>query len=862
MSYGSIAGGGGLGSRGPFGGPSRQGYQPLECARCWTEYGIRHFPCPSPESKLQNPCVGKDGEGDLGPAGTPIVPRARKRGPGVAPEGSRMPEPTSSPTLSPTTGPRKDLAAGPHGRIVGPTSSPTTSPTTGPRKDLAAGPHGRMAGPTSSPTSSPTTGPRKDLAAGPHGRMVGPSATRAKKRKPNFCPQETEVLVSKVSKHHQLLFGTGLLKAEPTRRYRVWSRILQAVNALGYCRRDVVDLKHKWRDLRAVVRRKLGDLRKAAHGPSPGSGKPQALALTPVEQVVAKTFSCQALPSEGFGLEPPRATQVDPRDLQELFQETSANVFRINSSVTSLERSLQSLGTPSDTQELRDSLHTAQQETNKTIAASATTVKQMAELLRSSCPERPQLDRLKTQLSDAIQHYGVVQKKIAEKSRALLPMAQRGSKQSPQAPFAELADDEKIFNGSDNMWQGQEQALLPDITEEDLEAIRLREEAILQMESNLLDVNQIIKDLASMVSEQGEAVGSSSSKAMCRQSCSPKPATVALLPGAGPGSTPLRPGPHSRTKTRKPNFSPQETEVLVQRVRRHYPLLFGALRGTPARKHRVWSRILQAVNALGYCRRDLGDLKHKWRDLRGAVRKKLAEGGPAPGLVLTPVEHMVAETFSAHGPQGEGQATEPLPTDEEDETPSCLWLPLRTLEGPSPPEPDPLDLRGVFHAPTSSPSPPASPASTPPATTLMGSFQPSPPSSAPAPPLPSRRTPVAASETSVFEQRLLDSHRRQGALLSSWAQQQSTLMAQQNLLLQQLAEQSQRLADGVEALNRTLERLVEARPAREASPLLRDAGPAGGVAQGPAGGSQDSPQGAHSGLEVFSGMILKVEEEI
>ncbi|XP_021798390.1 t-SNARE domain-containing protein 1 isoform X4 [Papio anubis] len=837
MSYGSIAGGGGLGSRGPFGGPSRQGYQPLECARCWTEYGIRHFPCPSPESKLQNPCVGKDGEGDLGPADTPIVPRARKRGPGVAPEGSRMPEPTSS---------------------------PTSSPTTGPRKDLAAGPHGRMAVPTSSPTTSPTTGPRKDLAAGPHGRMVGPSATRAKKRKPNFCPQETEVLVSKVSKHHQLLFGTGLLKAEPTRRYRVWSRILQAVNALGYCRRDVVDLKHKWRDLRAVVRRKLGDLRKAAHGPSPGSGKPQALALTPVEQVVAKTFSCQALPSEGFGLEPPRATQVDPRDLQELFQEMLANVFRINSSVTSLERSLQSLGTPSDTQELRDSLQTAQQETNKTIAASATTVKQMAELLRSSCPhERPQLDRLNTQLSDAIQRYGVLQKKIAEKSRALLPMAQRGSKQqSPQAPFAELADDEKIFNGSDNMWQGQEPALLPDTTEEDLEAIRLREEAILQMESNLLDVNQIIKDLASMVSEQGEAVGSSSSKAMCRQSCSPEPATVALLPGAGPGSTPLQPGPHSRTKTRKPNFSPQETEVLVQRVRRHYPLLFGALRGTPARKHRVWSRILQAVNALGYCRRDLGDLKHKWRDLRGAVRKKLAEGGPTPGLILTPVEHMVAETFSAHGPQGEGQATEPLPTDEEDETPSCLWLPLRTLEGPSPPEPDRLDLQGVFHAPTSSPSPPASPASTPPATTLMGSFQPSLPSSAPAPPLPSRRTPVAASETSVFEQRLLDSHRRQGALLSSWAQQQSTLMAQQNLLLQQLAEQSQRLADGVEALNRTLERLVEARPAREASPSLRDTGRAGGVAQGPAGGSQDSPQGAHSGLEVFSGMILKVEEEI
>ncbi|XP_077928056.1 t-SNARE domain-containing protein 1 isoform X1 [Halichoerus grypus] len=871
MSYGSIAGSGGPGSHGPFGGPSRQGYQPLECAECRTEYGTRHFPCLSPESSPQDPCVGQDGEGDLGSAGTPRGPRARKRGPGVTPEGSGTP----------------------------------------------------------GPTSPPAAGPRKDCAGGARGRLAGPSATRAKKRKPNFCPQETEVLVSKVSKHHQLLFGTGLLKAEPARRFCVWSRILQAVNALGYCRRDIVDLKHKWRDLRAVVRRKLGDLQRVARGP----GGPQALALTPVEQAVAKTFSCQALSPEGFGPEPLPATQVDPADLQELFQQTSAGVFRINSNVTSLEQSLQALGTPNDTQELRESLHTEQQETNKTIAASTGALRQMSALLRGcSRQECVQLDRLKTQLADAIQRYGVVQKKIAEKSRALLPTAQRGGKQqSPRAPFAELPDDEKIFNGGDSMWQGQEQALLPEITEEDLEAIRLREEAILQIESDLLDVNQIIKDLASMVSEQGDAIGSGSSNT-CRQSSSPEPAVAALLPGLG--CAPLRRGLHSRTKTRKPNFSPQETEVLVRRVARHHPLLFGALRGTPSRKHRVWSKILQAVNALGYCRRDLGDLKHKWRDLRGAVRKKLAERPRAPGLILTPVERMVAETFSAPAPLGEGQAAEPLPNsieasleaasshteaasellagasrhqdgsrgrltstrcslpgpwplppystlraarpstwdlsaklgppgveaDEEDETPSCLWLPLRTLEGPSLPEPDPLDLRGTVPAPTSSPSPPASPASpasVPPAAAFPGAPGPSPPSTAPPPP-PGR----PAGEASEFEQRLLDSHRRQGALLSHWSQQQSALMAQQNLLLQRLVEQSQRLADGVEALNRTLEKLVEACPGRGSSPPVVDGTPAGGAACGPTRGSQSSPQGPHPGLEVFSGMILKVEEEV
>ncbi|EPQ07964.1 t-SNARE domain-containing protein 1 [Myotis brandtii] len=81
--------------------------------------------------------------------------------------------------------------------------------------------------------------------------------------------------------------------------------------------------------------------------------------------------------------------------------------------------------------------HLAQQETNRTIATSTSVVKRLAELLRGcSRQERLQLDRLKAQLSDAIQRYGAVQT------------------------------------------------------------------------SDLLDVTQILKDLAAVVSEQGEAVDS------------------------------------------------------------------------------------------------------------------------------------------------------------------------------------------------------------------------------------------------------------------------------------------------------------------------------------------------------------------
>ncbi|XP_071659855.1 t-SNARE domain-containing protein 1 isoform X3 [Patagioenas fasciata] len=239
----------------------------------------------------------------------------------------------------------------------------------------------------------------------------------------------------------------------------------------------------------------------------------------------------------------PLATQIDPSELQELFQETSANVFRINSNVTSLERSLRSLGTSNDTQELQDGLHATQQETNKTITTSTKAIKQLSEVVRgSSRQERLQLDRLMNQLSDAIQRYGAVQKKIAEKSKTLLPTGQRSTKQflqgrslrkqevkhiqSPRTPFSDLPDDEKIFNGGDGTWQNQsqDQALLSEITEEDLEAIRQREEAIQQIESDMLDVSQIIKDLASMVHEQGDTIATSQEDevlpSLCRVGCS------------------------------------------------------------------------------------------------------------------------------------------------------------------------------------------------------------------------------------------------------------------------------------------------------------------------------------------------------
>ncbi|KAI3361529.1 hypothetical protein L3Q82_013678 [Scortum barcoo] len=208
------------------------------------------------------------------------------------------------------------------------------------------------------------------------------------------------------------------------------------------------------------------------------------------------------------------STQVSPSELQDVFQETSSSIFQINSNVVTLEKNLQSLGTSRDTPELRQSLHSIQQQTNKVITSTSQLIKQLSDIISgSSRQDRLRLTRLKTELSESVQRYGDLQKKIAERSRALLPPAQTDKRKSPQTPSTEQIEEGPLFGEAVGS-EGGAQAFLSEISEEDVEVLRQREEALLQIEEantcqrDMLDVTQIMKDLASMVHEQGDAIDS------------------------------------------------------------------------------------------------------------------------------------------------------------------------------------------------------------------------------------------------------------------------------------------------------------------------------------------------------------------
>ncbi|XP_069501994.1 uncharacterized protein [Ambystoma mexicanum] len=137
------------------------------------------------------------------------------------------------------------------------------------------------------PSSSPSTFPSRDSSSFCGGTY--------RKRKANFSNEETETLVKNVVKHFGALYGLEALRTESTRRNQrrsqLWNQIQRQVNDLGYTPRSIDDLKHKWRDIRLDVKRKVTTKRSIFNS-----------RLTPMEKLVASTIGQSHLDGEHDGV--------------------------------------------------------------------------------------------------------------------------------------------------------------------------------------------------------------------------------------------------------------------------------------------------------------------------------------------------------------------------------------------------------------------------------------------------------------------------------------------------------------------------------------------------------------------------------
>ncbi|WAR02733.1 STX12-like protein [Mya arenaria] len=159
----------------------------------------------------------------------------------------------------------------------------------------------------------------------------------------------------------------------------------------------------------------------------------------------------------------------------ELFSQITRNISSINNGANVIEKAARIIGTDRDNGQAGDKIHHVSQETNRTVSNTTKILKQLGSR---------RLDR-----------------KAAEKAKTV------GRKEKPKPKVSTWLDDEDdkaqlvVDDTRRQQLLAQEQVI-----DDDLALIGEREDQIRALEGDILDVNEIFRDLGAMVHDQGEQI--------------------------------------------------------------------------------------------------------------------------------------------------------------------------------------------------------------------------------------------------------------------------------------------------------------------------------------------------------------------
>ncbi|CAB3359264.1 Hypothetical predicted protein [Cloeon dipterum] len=155
------------------------------------------------------------------------------------------------------------------------------------------------------------------------------------------------------------------------------------------------------------------------------------------------------------------------------------------------------LGTDRDCLGLRDNIHIEQLSTNQLVGETTRGIQKLNFLVkRGAKPQRLQFERLQTEFKEAIKRYGQMQNQVALRLRA-----------HALQPTHSLDDEYEQDNELEERAQliaKQKQMQRELDYEKDM--LQEREKRIKQIEEDVLDVNEIMRELSAMVHDQGEVV--------------------------------------------------------------------------------------------------------------------------------------------------------------------------------------------------------------------------------------------------------------------------------------------------------------------------------------------------------------------
>jgi len=173
----------------------------------------------------------------------------------------------------------------------------------------------------------------------------------------------------------------------------------------------------------------------------------------------------------------------------------ATNIQKLVQNVSSMQRMLVHVETQGEG--LRSQLRQLQHYTGQLAKDTAGQLKQLSDTQVTDSGARLQRERLQDEFTKALNNFQRVQREAAEREREGLVAAKQSDSWALAGPGEEQQQQ-----------QGQSRTQLMIEEEERIGQLEQREQSMRQLESDIVDVNTIFKDLATMVHEQGEIVDS------------------------------------------------------------------------------------------------------------------------------------------------------------------------------------------------------------------------------------------------------------------------------------------------------------------------------------------------------------------
>ncbi|XP_043248389.1 syntaxin-7 [Colletes gigas] len=199
------------------------------------------------------------------------------------------------------------------------------------------------------------------------------------------------------------------------------------------------------------------------------------------------------------------------QDQGRLSQTIGTSILKISQNVSSMQKMVNQLGSSTDSQELRNQLHQIQHYTQQLAKDTSVHLRDLAVLANNSGSTSPgeqrqrkmQRERLQDEFTSALNSFQAVQRLAASKEKE---MVRKAKANVGIAPYGEKKQ-ETLIELQDSRTQKQiQQQQMKD--EQNLRMLEEQEASIRQLESNISDINQIFKDLGTLVYDQAVVIDS------------------------------------------------------------------------------------------------------------------------------------------------------------------------------------------------------------------------------------------------------------------------------------------------------------------------------------------------------------------